>query len=343
MPSITFELPHAATLNQLNAPTLDGRPDENARENCVPTSIAEGLRMLTGHTYDPDELKDAVYGQGYVGVQSAHAYIGYCFRQHVDLVPVSEPTQAELVARLRHEVAIGHPVGITMPSEWGTAPADPRHPSGYTHAGLAVGIGPDSIRVMNPWGGFWQDESDEWWAARLCFGQIWPMSRHAITPPLMPAAPDIHTAAPSAPSAPVVTPQPQHTTVTAAPALPRPASPNLPLAASQGHSTASSAPKGDTHPMNTPFTLFTLFARAWAGVSLTPGERALLKLAKGIGFTIVVAALGVAMPLISSGHFAFNSATIQAIIGAGAAAGLSALEKLFSAKGDANNAAPPAA
>ena len=87
--------------------------------------------------------------------------------------------------------------------------------------------------------------------------------------------------------------------------------------------------------MNNPLTIF---ARAAAGFSLTPGERALLKLLKGIGFTIIVAALGAAMPLISSGHFSgFNSATIQAIIGAGAVAGLSALEKLFSAKGDASN------
>ena len=90
--------------------------------------------------------------------------------------------------------------------------------------------------------------------------------------------------------------------------------------------------------MNNPFTLL---ARAAAGLSLTPGERAMLKLGKGILFTAVVAALGVAMPLISSGHFALNTATIQAIIGAGAVAGLSALEKLFSAKGDAAASAQP--
>ena len=60
-------------------------------------------------------------------------------------------------------------------------------------------------------------------------------------------------------------------------------------------------------------------------------------------FTGVVAALGVAMPLISSGHATLNSATIQAIIGAGAVAALSALEKLFSAKGDASAPTPPAA
>ena len=91
--------------------------------------------------------------------------------------------------------------------------------------------------------------------------------------------------------------------------------------------------------MNNPFTLL---ARAAAGLSLTPGERAMLKLGKGILFTAVVAALGVAMPLISSGHFTLNTATVQAIIGAGAVAGLSALEKLFSAKGDAQ-AQPPSA
>lgn len=87
---------------------------------------------------------------------------------------------------------------------------------------------------------------------------------------------------------------------------------------------------------------FSLFARAAAGLNLTPGERAFLKLAKGVLWVAVVAALGVAMPLISSGHFTLNAATAQAIVGAGAVAGLSALEKLFSAKGDAAAASAPA-
>ena len=45
------------------------------------------------------------------------------------------------------------------------------------HVGLAVGIGADAIRAMNPWHGFMQDASDAWWQARLCEGEVWVMER----------------------------------------------------------------------------------------------------------------------------------------------------------------------
>ena len=181
--AITYTIPGARTLDQLSEPTLDGQPDEDARENCVPASLAEGLNILLKggqnggvQAFDGDELHDAVYGQGYTGVQSAHSYIGYCAAHGVTLSAV-DGTQAALIATIHREVSAGHPVVVTMPSQWGTAPADPLHPSGYTHVGVAVGIGPSGIRVMNPWHGFMQDEDDSWWAARLCYGQVWVMRK----------------------------------------------------------------------------------------------------------------------------------------------------------------------
>ncbi len=180
--TITYTIPGARTLDQLNEPTVDGHPDEDARENCVAASLAEALRMLTGNqTFDGDMLKDAVYGQGYVGVQSAHAYIAYCAARGVTLAAVSAATQAGLVAAIHHAVSAGEPTLVTMPSDWNTAPADPRHPSGSTHVGLAVGVGPAAIRVMNPWHGFMQDASDAWWAARLCEGEVWTLRKAAAT------------------------------------------------------------------------------------------------------------------------------------------------------------------
>lgn len=172
--SIDYVIPGATLLDQLNEATLDGLPDENANDNCVAASLAEALHILTGGTFDGDELKDAVYGQGFVGFQSASAYVGYCANKGVTLAAHGD-TQAGLVATIHAQVGAGHPVLVTMPSMWGTAPADPVHPSGSTHVGVAVGVGAGVVRVMNPWHGFWQDQPDDWWAARLCYGQVWPL------------------------------------------------------------------------------------------------------------------------------------------------------------------------
>lgn len=182
MAMITYTIPGARTLDQLSEPTFDGHPDENASDNCVATSIAEGLNILDTSDgavkYVGDELHDAVYGQGYVGFQSASRYVGYCANAGVTLRPVSS-SQAGLIATIHNEVAAGHPVVVTMPSQWSVAPLDPVHPSGTTHVGLAVGVGPGAICVMNPWHGFMQDATDDWWAARLCEGQVWVMQRSA--------------------------------------------------------------------------------------------------------------------------------------------------------------------
>ncbi|HEX8995133.1 MAG TPA: hypothetical protein VF812_03790 [Ktedonobacterales bacterium] len=172
--AITHVLAGARPLDQLREPTLDGHGDENAQDNCVATSVAEGLSILTGRAFVADQLKDAVYGQGYVGVMAPQAYVRYCADHGARLAPI-RGTQAQLLAAVRQQVAAGHPVVITMPSHWATVPGNPEHPTGGTHVGLAVGIGPDAIRVMNPWHGFMQDASDAWWRARLCEGEVWAM------------------------------------------------------------------------------------------------------------------------------------------------------------------------
>ena len=174
--SITYTLPNFRLISQLSEPTQDTYPDENARNNCVVASLSMALDYLTGGNYDGDELKDAVYGQGYIGPMSAAKYEAYCAARGVTLAP-HDGSQSDLIATIHAEVDAGHPVVLTMPSQWGTAPADPVHPSGSTHVGVAYGTGPGMIRVANPWGGFNQDESDAWWQARLCYGQVWPMRK----------------------------------------------------------------------------------------------------------------------------------------------------------------------
>jgi hypothetical protein len=84
---------------------------------------------------------------------------------------------------------------------------------------------------------------------------------------------------------------------------------------------------------------FDIFARASANQPLTPQERGFLKLAQGAGWAAVLAALGVLTPLLTSGRFEFNQATILAVSVAFVVALLNAVAKVVSANGDAGSVA----
>ncbi len=182
---ITYTLPGFPQVSQLHEPTSDGYPDENARWNCVPAALAAGLTYLTGKSFDGDALKDATYGQGYQGAQAARAYTGYCARHSITLQPFDSHDQGALIARIHTELLEEHPVLITMPSQWGIPAVDPLRPAGSTHVGIACGYGPGMLRVMNPWGGFWHDGTDDYWRARLCYGEIWILSKTEGATPSM--------------------------------------------------------------------------------------------------------------------------------------------------------------
>lgn len=173
--AITFTVADTTLMDQLDPTTLDGLPNNNANDNCVGATVAECLHIVTTRTYDGDEVKDAALGAGFVGFESARDYVNYCATQGASLVAHND-TQAGLIATIRAQVALGHPVILTMPSTWNTPPADPMNP-GASHVSAAVGLGPDMIRVENVWHGFYQDETDEWWQARLCYGQVWIMTK----------------------------------------------------------------------------------------------------------------------------------------------------------------------
>jgi hypothetical protein len=53
--------------SQLNDWTADGRPDENAYNNCGPESVAACLRYLTGIELPADYIKDVMYGEKHLG------------------------------------------------------------------------------------------------------------------------------------------------------------------------------------------------------------------------------------------------------------------------------------
>jgi hypothetical protein len=66
MPTIALT-PWPTAWTQLNDPTWDGMPDENAALDCGPESVSAALYYLTGVNIPADSIKDATYGQGYTG------------------------------------------------------------------------------------------------------------------------------------------------------------------------------------------------------------------------------------------------------------------------------------
>lgn len=166
--TITFTIPGVPLLDQL-------KEASNPRDDCVFTTDAALATGLLKRPFTGTQIKamDNNYGPQYTGFASQANLLDTMAKLGVSVARLAEPTQAGLVAALHREIAAGHPCVVTMPSEWGTAPANPRTYKGYMHVGLMCGYGLGMLRCMNPWHGFWQDQSDAWWAARLLQGEIW--------------------------------------------------------------------------------------------------------------------------------------------------------------------------
>lgn len=113
---ITNTLPGFPLVNQLQEKTTDGYPDENASNNCVAASLSAGLMYLLKRPFDGDELKDAVYGQGYTGEEAPARYVSYCSQQGIALTPYNNSSGWRLVDHIHSEVLAGRPVMVTMPS-----------------------------------------------------------------------------------------------------------------------------------------------------------------------------------------------------------------------------------
>ena len=189
--SITYTIPGLPLLNQLVEAS-------NPRDDCVFTSCAALVNTLTGSHYTGSQIKamDNNYGPNYTGFASAANLVDTLAKLGVKLAAINEPTQQRLIDLLHWQIEHYHqPCLITMPSQWNSAPLasgwNPRTYRGYSHVGVMCGSGAGMLRCMNPWGGFWQDQSDSWWAERLLEGQIWVATRIGLpapaTPPPAPA------------------------------------------------------------------------------------------------------------------------------------------------------------
>lgn len=177
----------APLVDQLNEGTLDGQSDENARANCVPASLTAGIRALVpGATVDGDSLKDAVYGQGYTGATDPARYVAYLASQYgvtMTRYPAdgTSATGAALVQQIIAGLQRHEPVTGAIPSQWGTAPADPLNPVGGTHEVTFCDYDGTNLTAMNPWpvngaSAFYQTQPASWWASRLVYGRVFVLS-----------------------------------------------------------------------------------------------------------------------------------------------------------------------
>jgi len=195
---ISYMIPGMALLNQRVEVS-------NANDDCVFTSCAAIVRALTSNkTITGSQIKaaDNNYGAKYTGFASAGNLVDTLYRLGVTMSRQGNSTQSGLVTLLRARISGGHPCLVTMPSQWNSATTvkgyNPRTYSGYMHVGVACGLGNGMIRVMNPWGGFWQDGSDSYWALRLLTGDIWVASpKLAPTPVTVAPAPKPVTPTPA--------------------------------------------------------------------------------------------------------------------------------------------------
>lgn len=180
-------VPNVHLIDQLTEKTYDGKPLDNGPEDCVFCSAAAGTQALDNILVSGDELKDAAKGDNYTGGGNAAWLVPILARApyYVKLQAVGG-TQAQLIGVIREQIKAGHPSIITIPSNWGIAPANPLHP-GNSHCVLACGIDDSDsgyMTCMNPWHGFWHREPIAWWRARLCDGAVWPLSKIAAPAPV---------------------------------------------------------------------------------------------------------------------------------------------------------------
>lgn len=171
------ELKNFPFKNQLNEPDIDGIPDVNAGMNCLPTCIASALQYLNNKQYTGEEIEHQVYGNNYKGGTAAVSYVSWVAKQGVTLKAISSTNTTYLVQQVHDQLALGHPVIATIPSSY-NPPANPMDP-GESHCIVFYKDSPGVLIAMNPWTAFAQSFTDAQWAARFCYGQVWPMYKGA--------------------------------------------------------------------------------------------------------------------------------------------------------------------
>lgn len=177
------QLPNFPMLNQRRS------PDANQDFDCVPTCIAAALQYTlsgTGQVFEPNQVKDAVYGASYVGGTAARAFVAYAAQHGAHLFSIQAATGVGLVqaARTRLMLHPGQPVIATEPDPYAPASAAGQ---GWTHVICFYKWSSTALTALDPWTGADITRSDQEWSTLLLDGEVWCME--APVPPGAPASP----------------------------------------------------------------------------------------------------------------------------------------------------------
>lgn len=172
-------LVNAPLVNQKTTLTNDGQPSENARGDCVPAAIeAAALAYGQGHGTTPDWWHDAAYGQGYQGAMDPMEFAPILRKFGLSVTQINHANGYALVELIRRALASGVPVLGAIPSQWGLdySGLDMVHYAHSTHEVCFCDDTGGNLVAMNPWGGFYQSMPYAWWAIRLVYGRINPIT-----------------------------------------------------------------------------------------------------------------------------------------------------------------------
>lgn len=317
---------NVAQRDQRTEKTNDGRKPEDGNMDCVAVSLAAMLHALVpdftvgGQSPSGDYLHDLVYGEGYVGMQDPAHYVHVLATHGVTMTRVTGHA-ADLVERAAAAIEGGHPVLLSIPSDWND---EPPH-SQYAHmvAGCDVSADAQHLTAMNPWGGFYQTHTLAWWTERLAhcsYQGIWILQHAAVAAKPKPASPATKPAIKPAPVAhvpPVPPTAPAPSPIyKPLPAAPAPAPKPKPAAAARAPQDVE----------GTLVNIFKLFALARAYQSLSPAQRAVLRLVEGLVITAVVAAMPIVADALSRNTVNWADVARAAVAAGATAVGMAILK-----------------
>jgi hypothetical protein len=140
----------------------------NGPNDCVPTSIKDAVKYLTGEELDLDGMVTAVYGPNYHGFTSAKAFVPYIAQHGVKLFPI-DGDNATLVKALHEQIQALRPCLLTEPD-----PYAPLHPD-WSHVLSVYREDPGTITARDPYSVHDVTHTDTEWQSLLEFREIWAM------------------------------------------------------------------------------------------------------------------------------------------------------------------------
>jgi hypothetical protein len=155
--------------------TSDGRPSENAPYDCVAASIGAMILWYQGKTQwddqiNPDRLKDAAYGEAYMGGTDAARYVEFCKSLGFSLW-VFKGENAVLVNEAHKQLQAGHPVMFTEPDPYVSASL------GWTHVCVFYGETNGGLVALDPYIAKPISRTDGEWEVLLQYGAIWILEK----------------------------------------------------------------------------------------------------------------------------------------------------------------------